>query len=135
MASHPHSMVRSWPDGSVPAAQRGHGHGTEREQPASPRLPRREAGTAVAQDIRYHGALERPVQRHAIHAVERRHAGGRFRPVPDHTSGMRDLFPRQRAGTAEMLPAPPGRLHPGLRALGNEGALTFGEGPHNNQWC
>jgi len=31
---------------------------------------------------------------------------------------MRDLFLRQLAGTAEMFPAPPGRLHAGLRALG-----------------
>jgi hypothetical protein len=114
---------------SVQAAQRGQAQGAERVQHASPRRPRWEAGTAIAPDVRGRGARKRPVQRHAIHAVERRHAGDRFRPVPHHPSGMGDLFPRQLAGTAAMLPAPPGRLHPSLRALGNQGTLKFGEGP------
>ena len=71
------------------------------------------------------------MQRHAIHTVERRHAGDRFRPVLHHTSGMGDLCPRQLAGTAEISPAPSRRLHPGLRTLGNQGALKCREGPHD----
>ena len=51
--------------------------------------------------------------------------------VPHHPSGMGDLFPRQLAGTAEMWPTPPGRLHPSLRALGNQGALKCGAGSHD----
>jgi hypothetical protein len=87
--------------GLVPAAQRGHGHGAERERSASLRLPRREAGAAVVPDVRGRGVLERPVQRRMPETVSVR---------SNHTSGTGGLCPRQLAGTAEMSPAPPAYL-------------------------